>query len=38
VAFKVPASVVVVDAIPKNANGKIDREALHDVWVRGPTR
>jgi long-chain acyl-CoA synthetase len=38
VAFKVPASVVVVDAIPRNANGKIDREALHDVWVRGPTR
>ena len=27
-AFKVPQSVVVVDAIPKNANGKIDRAAL----------
>jgi long-chain acyl-CoA synthetase len=34
VAFKVPATVVVVDAVPKNANGKIDREALRDVWAR----
>ena len=32
VAFKVPAAVVVVDAVPKNANGKIDRDALAAVW------
>ncbi len=32
VAFKVPAAVVIVDAVPKNANGKIDREALAAVW------
>ena len=32
VAFKVPAAVVVVDAVPKNANGKIDREALAAIW------
>jgi long-chain acyl-CoA synthetase len=34
VAFKVPQAVVVVDAIPKNANGKIDREALAALWER----
>ena len=27
-AFKVPAAVVLIDAIPRNANGKIDRSAL----------
>jgi len=32
VAFKVPAAVVVVDAVPKNANGKIDRDALAAIW------
>jgi acyl-coenzyme A synthetase/AMP-(fatty) acid ligase len=32
VPFKVPAAVVVVDAVPKNANGKVDREALAAVW------
>ena len=32
VPFKVPAAVVVVDAIPKNANGKIDRSALGALW------
>ena len=32
VAFKMPAAVVIVDAVPKNANGKIDREALAAVW------
>ena len=32
VAFKVPAAVVIVDAIPKNANSKLDREALAAVW------
>jgi len=31
-AFKVPQAVVVVDAIPKNANGKIDRDALAAIW------
>jgi acyl-coenzyme A synthetase/AMP-(fatty) acid ligase len=36
VAFKVPAAVVVVDAIPKNANGKIDRDALTRLWERRP--
>ena len=34
VPFKVPAAVVVVDAIPKNANGKIDRGALGALWER----
>ena len=34
VAFKVPAAVIVVDAVPKNANGKIDRDALAAVWQR----
>jgi long-chain acyl-CoA synthetase len=33
-AFKVPASVVVVEAVPKNANGKIDRDALSTIWQR----
>ena len=32
VVFKVPAAVLVVDAIPKNANGKIDRRALTALW------
>jgi long-chain acyl-CoA synthetase len=32
VAFKVPAVVVVVAAIPKNANGKVDRAALAALW------
>jgi long-chain acyl-CoA synthetase len=32
VAFKVPVAVLVVAAIPKNANGKIDREALTTLW------
>ena len=31
-AFKVPAAVLVVPAIPKNANGKVDREALAALW------
>jgi acyl-coenzyme A synthetase/AMP-(fatty) acid ligase len=30
--FKLPAAVVVVEAIPKNANGKIDRNALAALW------
>jgi acyl-coenzyme A synthetase/AMP-(fatty) acid ligase len=30
--FKVPAAVVMVAAIPKNANGKIDRNALATLW------
>jgi len=34
VAFKVPAAAAVVDAIPKNANGKIDRAALAALWER----
>jgi acyl-coenzyme A synthetase/AMP-(fatty) acid ligase len=33
-AFKVPAAVVVVEAVPKNANGKIDRDALAAIWRR----
>jgi long-chain acyl-CoA synthetase len=32
VPFKVPAAVVVVATIPKNANGKIDRAALATLW------
>ena len=38
VAFKVPTAVVVVDSVPKNANGKIDREALAAMWQRRTTR
>jgi acyl-coenzyme A synthetase/AMP-(fatty) acid ligase len=38
VAFKVPAAVVVVDAIPKNANGKIDRDALATLWEQRAQR
>ena len=34
VAFKVRAALVVVDAVPKNANGKLDRDALAAVWQR----
>jgi len=37
-AFKAPAAVVVVDAIPKNANGKIDRSALAVLWGGGAGR
>jgi len=37
VPFKVPAAVVVVDAIPKYANGKIDRGALASLWERRGT-
>src|SRR5262247_4166833 len=32
VAFKVPAAVVLVDTVPKNANGKLDRDALAAIW------
>ncbi len=32
VSFKVPTGVVIVDAIPRNANGKIDRDALAVLW------
>jgi acyl-coenzyme A synthetase/AMP-(fatty) acid ligase len=38
VAFKVPAAIVVVDSVPKNANGKIDREALAAMWQRRAPR
>jgi long-chain acyl-CoA synthetase len=38
VAFKVPAAVLVVDAIPKNANGKIDRHGLAALWDARPAR
>jgi long-chain acyl-CoA synthetase len=38
VAFKVPTAVVIVDAVPKNANGKIDRAALASLWERLPRR
>jgi len=33
-AFKVPAAVLVVEAIPKNPNGKVDRAALLGLWER----
>ena len=32
VAFKVPAAVVIVQTIPKNANGKVNRETLRGLW------
>jgi acyl-CoA synthetase (AMP-forming)/AMP-acid ligase II len=35
-AFKVPAAVLVVDTVPKNANGTVDRQALAEVWAREP--
>jgi len=31
-AFKAPAAVVILEAVPKNANGKIDRDALAAIW------
>jgi acyl-CoA synthetase (AMP-forming)/AMP-acid ligase II len=34
VAFKVPVAVIVVDTVPKNANGKLDRDALATIWQR----
>ena len=34
VAFKVPVALIVIDAVPKNANGKLDRDALAPVWQR----
>ncbi len=34
VAFKVPAAVVVVETVPKNVNGKLDRDALAALWHR----
>ena len=35
-AFKVPAAVIVIGAVPKNANGKIDRDALAALWAGPP--
>jgi acyl-coenzyme A synthetase/AMP-(fatty) acid ligase len=32
VPFKVPLAIIVVDAIPKNVNGKIDRDRLAARW------
>lgn len=32
-AFKVPRHVVVLDEIPKNDRGKVDRGALSDLWA-----
>jgi acyl-coenzyme A synthetase/AMP-(fatty) acid ligase len=34
----VPAAVVIVEAVPKNANGKIDRDALTAIWLRQKDR
>ena len=34
VAFKVPMAVIVVEIVPKNANGKLDRDALAAIWQR----
>jgi len=31
-AFTVPAAVLIAEAIPRNANGKADREALRALW------
>jgi acyl-coenzyme A synthetase/AMP-(fatty) acid ligase len=36
VTFKVPAAVVVIGAVPKNANGKVDRDALAALWAQRP--
>ncbi len=32
-AFKAPKSILVVQELPKNSRGKIDRKALVDVWA-----
>jgi long-chain acyl-CoA synthetase len=32
VPFKVPTAILLVDSIPKNANGKIDRDTLRQLW------
>ena len=33
-AFKLPKRIVLLDAIPKNDRGKIDRAALSELWKR----
>jgi len=30
--FKVPAAIVILEAIPKNANGKVAKEELRPLW------
>jgi acyl-CoA synthetase (AMP-forming)/AMP-acid ligase II len=32
-AFKVPKSILLLDELPKNARGKIDRKRLVDLWT-----
>jgi acyl-coenzyme A synthetase/AMP-(fatty) acid ligase len=34
-AFKLPREIVVVDALPRNAHGKVPREALEALWRAG---
>ena len=33
-AFKVPRSILRVNALPRNARGKLDRKALVELWSR----
>ena len=35
--FKAPKEIHFVDALPRNARGKLDREALAKTWKRGRT-
>jgi acyl-coenzyme A synthetase/AMP-(fatty) acid ligase len=37
-AFKVPAAVLIADAIPRNANGKVDRQVLLALWEQRAQR
>jgi long-chain acyl-CoA synthetase len=38
-AFKVPKSILIVDELPKNSRGKIDRNVLVALWAdRLPNR
>ena len=36
--FKVPAAIVILEAIPKNANGKVAKEELRPLWDTRPER
>ena len=33
--YKVPRAVLVIDSLPLNANGKVDKRALRDLYIRG---
>jgi acyl-coenzyme A synthetase/AMP-(fatty) acid ligase len=33
-AFKLPKSILLLDKLPKNARGKVDRKQLVDLWMK----